>query len=382
LIPRNPIALVAPAAPAPDHGRITNTRNIMQTSPRTLGMSKRELEKYSLARAILAAARGRLAAEAGFELEVSRAEALVRGLPEPMGAGAFYVPDDVLRRDMTAAGVAGSNLLVGTDTAPRGIIGATLQTMGAIGRLGVQIEAGMVGSLSVPAVTVPPVPAWLAADGTSEAPAVQPTLAPRTASPKTVAAVTTCSHQLLAEAPGLAERLVLAELSTAIAGAADTAFLQGSGANGQPQGIVGTSGVGSVTGTSLAYAGLLEFQSDVLDANALRAPETFGYVTTPAVAKLLAGRQRFTGTDSPLWQGQLAAGTVAGARAIATGAAPASTLIAGDFSTAIVFLWPGLLLGVDPYTGFRTGAVTLRALLALDFVLLRPAAFSVASSIT
>ena len=100
------------------------------------------------------------------------------------------------------------------------------------------------------------------------------------------------------------------------------------------------------------------------------------------MAKLLASRQRFTGTDSPLWQGQLADGTCAGARAVATLSAPASTIVAGDFSTALMLLWPGLLLAADPYTGFWTGVVTLRAMLSLDFVLLRPAGFSVAESVT
>lgn len=56
----------------------------------------------------------------------------------------------------------------------------------------------------------------------------------------------------------------------------------------------------------------------------------------------------------------------------------------GDFSTALLLLWPGLLLAADPYSSsnFRTGAVTLRAMLSLDFVLLRPAGFSVAESVT
>jgi HK97 family phage major capsid protein len=180
----------------------------------------------------------------------------------------------------------------------------------------------------------------------------------------------------------LAERLAFNELAAALATAADAAFLAGSGAEGQPQGIVGATGVGSVTGTSIADAGLLELQSDVLTANALKAPTSFGHCTTPTVAKLLASRQRFTGTDSPLWQGALADGQVAGARAIATNSAPASTIVAGDFSMALMLLWPGLLLAADPYTGYRTGVVTLRAMLSLDFVLLRPTGFSVAVSVT
>lgn len=64
-----------------------------------------------------------------------------------------------------------------------------------------------------------------------------------------------------------------------------------------------------MTGTSLAYAGLVEFfQTDVAGSNALT--DGASYLTTPAVAGLL--RQRFTSTDSPLWAGNLVKGSVLG----------------------------------------------------------------------
>ena len=84
--------------------------------------------------------------------------------------GAKFVlpcPKRSMRRDMTASGISGSNYLIGTDTAPRGIVAETLRTMSVIGRLGVQIEPDMVGDVSIPAVTVAPVPTWLASDGVS-----------------------------------------------------------------------------------------------------------------------------------------------------------------------------------------------------------------------
>jgi len=126
----------------------------------------------------------------------------------------------------------------------------------------------------------------------------------------------------------------------------------------------------------------LEFQADVLGSNALATLQAFGYVTTPTVAKLMAGRQTFSGASTTLWSGQLADGTVCGARAIATNSAPASTIVAGDWSQGIIFTWPGLLLAADPYTDFGTGVVSLRAMLSPDFVMLWPGAFSVASSVS
>jgi hypothetical protein len=86
------------------------------------------------------------------------------------------------------------------------------------------------------------------------------------------------------------------------------AVLNGSGASGQPTGIIGTSGIGGVTGASITYAGILEFQTDVAGANVV--PASGGYVTTPPIAALLMARQRFSSTDTPLWIGNIWDGAI------------------------------------------------------------------------
>jgi transcriptional regulator with XRE-family HTH domain len=190
----------------------------------------------------------------------------------------------------------------------------------------------------------------------------------------------------LAYAPGAGKRFELEEAlaawGVAVSNALDTAFAAGTGTDGQPKGIVGSTNVGSVSGTSLSLAALLEFQSNAAEANAVGNPQSFGYFTTPAIAETLAARQKFTGSSTALWEGSTLDGIVCGHRAIGTAAAPTATVIGGDFSQAIVASWPGLLLASDPYTAFRTGVVTLRAMLSVDFIFLRPQAFSVAESVT
>jgi len=216
--------------------------------PSRLGLSRRELERYSLARAILASSRGRLAAEAGFEREVSLAEAKARGIAEPLGASSFYVPDEVLvgKRHVSSQQYDGE--LVGTDVALRGIVGETLRSMSVVGRLGVRVEENMTGNLTIPVVTVPPTATWLSEERVSQITETQPTFTSRPATPKTVAALTKLSHQLLKAAPDLAERLALRELQSAIAEAVDAGVLDGSGHSGEMQGIVNGSLVGSVVG--------------------------------------------------------------------------------------------------------------------------------------
>jgi HK97 family phage major capsid protein len=174
-----------------------------------------------------------------------------------------------------------------------------LMTLGAL-RL-----TGLEATLAVPVQTGAATGYWLATEGTTITESQQ-TFAQMSLTPKTVGAYTEISDKLLKQSSASAEMIVTRDLAAVLAVAADAAGLVGSGASGEPTGIINTSGIGSVTGTSLDYDKALEFQSDVLGQNALISRDACGYITTTAVAKLLANRQRFTGVDSPLWQGNLA----------------------------------------------------------------------------
>jgi hypothetical protein len=88
-----------------------------------------------------------------------------------------------------------------------------------------------------------------------------------------------------------------------------------------------------------------------------------------------------------MWEGALLDGRVAGARAVASSSCPASTLVGGDWSTLYILQWGGVQIGADPYgnpnnPNFATGKIAIRCVLFVDFMMLRPASFSVASSVT
>lgn len=82
---------------------------------------------------------------------------------------------------------------------------------------------------------------------------------------------------------------VMDDLARVLAIAKDAAAIN-SGGSGAPVGILGTAGIGSVVGTTIDLAKILEFQTDVAGANALNM--NCAYLTTPLVAALLAQRQR------------------------------------------------------------------------------------------
>jgi len=197
-------------------------------------------------------------------------------------------------------------------------------------------------------------------------------------SPKHIGAYTEISRLMALQSSPDAETLVMNDLAQAVATAADLAGLSGSGASGQPTGIINTAGIGSVTGTTIGYAGMLEFQTDT--GNAL-APSC-GYVTTALVAALLAQRVKFTSTASPLWDGSLLDANVCGFRGMSSAQSPAASIIFGDWAQLVMAEWGSLAIEVNPYANFQAGIVGVRAMYAMDIGIRIPSAFSVANTVT
>ena len=340
-----------------------------------LDMSTTEVRRYSLLRALRAAASNNWK-DAGLELEAHKA-IMSRTGRNPEQKGGFFVPFDVMKRDMTAAGTSGSNYLVSTDNQPGSFIDL-LRNRSVVMALGATRLSGLVGNVTIPKQTAAGTAYWLA-DETTAITESQPTLGQLSLSAKNVAALTEVTEQLMRQSSPDAEQLVMGDLAKVIALAVDVAAIRGSGNSGQPQGIVGTSGVGSVTGTSLAFADILEFQSDVAANNALVGGAA--YVTTPAVAALLAERVAFASTASPLWEGNILDGRMAGFRAMSSNQMSSATMLFGDFSQVILGEW-GVLELATHATDFARGYTGIRAWYTCDVGVRVPGAFSYASSIT
>lgn len=346
-----------------------------------IGMSDAETQRYSMFNAVRAVA-DKNWSNAGFELECSRAIAQKLGrMPDP---NKFYVPFEVQGRQVKAP--MQRDLTVGTTTAG-GFLVATnnisfielLRNRSVAYRMGARRLAGLVGNVTVPRQSAAATAVWLANEA-STATESQQTFGQMALTPKTVGAYTEISRQLLLQSSPDAEGIVTADLAKVAALAVDLGVINGSGASGQPTGIINTAGIGSVTGTSLAYAGILEFQTDIASANVM--PEMGGYVTTPAVAALMMARQRFSSTDTPLWEGNIWDGTMSGFPAMSSNQMPAANMLFGDWASVIVGEWGVLEVEVNPYANFQAGIIGVRAMVTVDVGLRYPAAFSLATSIT
>ena len=358
-----------------------------------LGLTDRETKQYSLCRAILAA-HSRNWKDASFELECHEEVAKkINKIPE---AGAFYVPLDVQRRAMPTdlnalaqrhnLGHLQRDLNVATDGAGGFLTQTTnmgfdelLRNISFAFRMGVTRLSGLRDNIAIPRQSAAATAEWLTSE-TDTATESQQTFVQLLLSPKTVSAYTELSRTLLMQSTIDVEGLVNADLAAVAALAVDAAVLNGSGSSGQPEGLDNTSGVGSVSGTSLAFADILEFQTDVAAANVM--PARGGYVTTPAVASLMIQRVKYSSTASPLWDGNIWEGNMQGFTAMSSNQVAAATMYFGDWSKVVVAEWGVLEVETNPFANFPAGIIGVRAMYSVDVGVRLPAAFSKADTIT
>lgn len=352
-----------------------------------LGLSARETERYSLFRAIRALRYGgqrpKLMEEAAYELECSNAvgKKLGREL-----TSSILVPAEVLQRPI---GAEAARAMATTPGAKGGYL-VNIENMGFIDILrnrsvamtmGARVLSGLQGNVVFPRQTGKVSVTWQAGEGTSVTAADQ-ALGQLSMTPKTCIAITDVSEQLLAQSSPSAEAFVMADLANDVAiDGVDAAVINGTG-GAQPLGIKNTTGV--TTGqdaASATYAKIRAFVSTAGAANAIRGNP--GWVTTTAGASTLMGVQRFSGTDTPLWEGNMLDGTVIGFRAMSSEQLASGNLIFGSWDEVVIGEWGVLELSTDNGgTRFNQAQVGIRAMWMVDVLLRYPQAFVVSTNLS
>ena len=169
-------------------------------------------------------------------------------------------------------------------------------------------------------------------------------------------------------------------LANGLASGADQAMLVGAG-GAEPLGIVNTPGIGSVSGTSLDRAKILDMQTKANDQSAVLSARAQGYVAPPVTAALLANRQEYTGVASTLWAGSLAQGQIAGVTAMSTKSMTVGSLLYGDFSQLVLVEFGPMQISVNT-ADFNKALAAIRALWMVDVMELEPKSFTLATSVT
>jgi HK97 family phage major capsid protein len=333
----------------------------------------REQRTFSLAKALLALHDEKPLK--GYEAEVDQE---MRRHHQATSNNSVLIPTAVplrQRRDLTAAG---TSAIVGTDLLAGNFIDLLRNRLVSV-KLGARIIGGLRGNVAIPKQTAAGTAHWLTSEATAIPESTQ-TFSQITMTPKNVGAYTEFSRQLLLQSTPGVDEIVTNDLAKVIGLAIDTAILIGTGASGQPTGLLNTAGIGSFAGTDLDAAGLADAVADVAASNALN--ESLGWLTTPAVAALLAQRHKASNTYSPLWEGNILDGTVSGYRAMSSHQCPASTMVLGAWDEILIGEWGFLEIASNPYANFAGGIIGIRAMQTVDVGIRHPEAFSVATSIT
>ena len=343
-----------------------------------IGMTRDEIRDYSVLRAIKTIANGGELPRQSLEATASREVygKILGRAATVVDEQRFAIPPEILRRDLNVASPGAGGVLA--DHRNVSFIDV-LRNRSVAMRLGATRLLDLLGDVSVPKQTGTATAQWLANE-IAQPTESQASFGQLPLSPNFVAAYTEISRKLKLQSS--AEAIVMLDLAASIAVEVDRVVIAGSGASGEPVGILYATGVGAVDGTSLGYAGLLECQNSVLNASALVNFDAMGYATTPDVASLLMQRQRFAGTDSPLWTGSMAVGEVSGVRGLSSLQVPEANLIFGDWSQAVIAEWGVLEVAVNPYANFRAGVIGIRGIYHTDIGLRHTASFTAVRSIT
>jgi HK97 family phage major capsid protein/HK97 family phage prohead protease len=352
------------------------------TGAAELGLSRSETQRYSILRAMRVLRWGHLdmkyREQAGFELECSRAVAQKLGRED--GATSVLIPTDVLHRPMDAA-VLGRAM--STTPGAKGGYMVNVENMGFVDilrnrsvatRMGARTLSGLTGNVIFPRQTGKASVTWQGGEGTSVTASDQ-TLGQLSMTPKTAIAITDVSEQLMRQASPSAEQFVMADLAATIAiDGVDNAVINGTGGS-QPLGIKNTTGITSGQDAATAtYAKILAFIAAAGAVNAIRGNP--GFVTNITGATTLMQRQRFTSTDTPLWDGNALDGQLVKFNAMSSEQLQAGNLIFGSWDELVIGDWGVLELATDTGgTRFNQAQVGIRALWMVDVMLRYPQAF-------
>lgn len=202
------------------------------------------------------------------------------------------------------------------------------------------------------------------------------------------------TRKAMKQAGDALEQAVRRDMNSAIGAALDKAVFLGSGANGEPLGIITGAATYGITSTSVAAAASwAAFRAAVtrfLTANAAASPAAVRLMIRPEVWSDLDDTL-ISGTAVSEWDRLIAnipAGNVvmtSNALAAPTGSPAASSAVlttsAGGVAPIFVGLWGAVDVIRDPYSDAASGGLRLTALATADLTVARPAQIEILTGV-
>jgi HK97 family phage major capsid protein len=195
--------------------------------------------------------------------------------------------------------------------------------------------------------------------------------------PKRLSAQVTISTRLLQPNPILAGAFIESQILASIASALDHAAINGTGADGQPTGLLIDADVPEVTFTpSITAATALDLEKTVFDNHGERDPAGLGWLADTATKQSLRGLPVSASVAHPVWS----AGTALGHRAEASGWAPAGTLLFGAWGGLVILQTGRIEVLMNPFSRDAEGLVRATVNTYFDLVAANPSNFARAVS--
>lgn len=361
-------------------------------------MSEKQKGSYSLIRALNAAI-SKDWSKAGFEKEVSDAIAKRSGRE----TNGFFLPMNVTVDEQAVQQArAAYNAVGGTPTQGGNLVATQLlagsfidilRNKAMVVQMGAQLLSGLIGNVAIPRQGAATVAYWVTENGTiteDESMAFQLV----TLSPKTIAARSQITRQMLQQSTPSIEALVRNDLAQVLALGIDKAAIHGTGTSGQPLGILNQSGIGSViggtNGAAITIDHLIDLETLVASANADFG--AMGYMTNAkavgALKKLKSTTGQYLWTSLPGGGRSATPGEINGypvgrtnqvnsngTKGSATGVT--SSVLFGNFSDLMIGEWGVLEILPNPYgSGFNSGALDIRAMQTVDVAVRHPESFA------
>lgn len=344
-----------------------------------------ELRSFSLARAIAGAA--------GLGVDWARERAISDELERRSGrqpsAGRVLVPFAPVERRMQSAGdETKGGVLVGQNLR-NDLLTMPLQNAMVLGQAGATVLTGFVGDVPIPAVAGLPTAQSISGEN-QEFDYSDASFGKLTMRPRTIAAGTEISRNLLLQATPSADQLLADLLRRSLAEGVDRLALVGGG-SGEPVGLLADPDVpvyhvAGADGSPISTTITAEMIGTVADANAAEG----------ALAFVTNSKQRTRALKAQDGEGRLLGlpAMFHGERTLFTNLVPAtytkgsgtglSGMIYGNWNDLLIGFWSTIEILVNPYaeTSFKKGAVAVRALATFDAAIRRPASFVVCKELT
>lgn len=330
-----------------------------------LGLSRREVKQFSFLNVIRALSdpnNARTREQAAFEFECSRA---IEDATRRSAKGCF-VPNDVLRHDMTTRGMAVNSFATGGALVAENMLAGSfidsLENAMVVKALGATIIRDLVGDVAIPKKTGGATAYWVGeGDDITES---QPTLGQVALRPKTVGDYTELTRKFILQSSIDAELFTRNELALRLALAIDLAALAGLGTAAQPQGILNTTGIGAKTLTTAnapTHGELCDIWSEIAVDNALVG--SLGYCANATIAGKMMQTEAATNTGKWLLENGR---TSNGYPFLMSNQVTEKYILFGNWRDLIIGEWSGVDINVDTASLSKSGGVRVVALQDVD----------------